>query len=133
MQNEPKNMVVLTFGTFDVFHEGHKYKLREAKKLGDKLVVIVARDKNVEVLKGRAPQDNEQVRLANVQDFEAVDEARLGYEEWEQRLQVLEDVQPSVIALGYDQKGTIPEGPWEVVRLEAYKPEIYKSSLLRAD
>jgi cytidyltransferase-like protein len=123
---------VLAFGTFDVFHKGHEYFLREARKHGDRLVVVVARDGNVTHLKGRAPHDNEQQRLANVAAFTGVDEARLGYEEWGKHLQVLEDVKPDVICLGYDQRAKLPEdGPWEVVRLEAFEPETYKSSLLR--
>lgn len=38
---------VMTFGTFDVFHPGHLYYLREAKKLGNYLVTVVARDETV--------------------------------------------------------------------------------------
>ncbi len=122
---------VLTFGTFDVFHPGHEFFLREAKKHGDRLVVIVARDKNVERIKGRAPHDDEQKRLHNVHAFEAVDDARLGYQEWSDRLRVLSDVAPDVICVGYDQRAQLPDGPWSVVRLEALEPAKYKSSLLR--
>ncbi|MEI6711388.1 MAG: adenylyltransferase/cytidyltransferase family protein [bacterium] len=41
----------MTFGTFDRFHPGHEYYLREAKKLGDTLITIVARDNTVERIK----------------------------------------------------------------------------------
>jgi len=41
-----KRRVVAT-GTFDIIHPGHVTFLREAKKLGDELIVIVAREKNV--------------------------------------------------------------------------------------
>lgn len=125
---------VLAFGTYDVFHKGHEYFLREAAKLGDRLVVVVARDANVERLKGRKPHHAEGVRLQNVAAFEVVDEARLGYEEWGKHLEVLTDVAPDVIALGYDQKAKLPQ-EWEpkAVRLESFEPEIYKSSKLRPD
>lgn len=96
-------------------------------------MVIVARDANVEHLKGRRPAQNENDRLAAVAACDSVDEARLGYEEWDKRLQVLEDVKPAVICLGYDQKAQLPDGDWEVVRMVAFKPEQYKSSLLRAE
>lgn len=43
--------VVLTFGTFDIFHPGHEYYLREAKKHGDKLVTVIARDQTVKNVK----------------------------------------------------------------------------------
>jgi FAD synthetase len=46
-----KKKVVMTFGTFDMFHPGHRYYLSEARKEGDVLVVIVARDITVEKLK----------------------------------------------------------------------------------
>jgi cytidyltransferase-like protein len=130
---EQKNTrTVLVFGTFDVFHKGHEFFLREARKHGDQLVVVVARDSNVEQIKGRAPHDREDVRLHNVRQCDVVDEARLGYEEWGKHLQVLEDVAPDVICLGYDQRAKLPEGgPWTVVRLPAFEPEKYKSSLLR--
>lgn len=125
---------VLAFGTYDVFHKGHEYFLREAAKLGDRLVVVVARDGNVERLKGRAPHDAETVRLQNVAAFEVVAEARLGYEEWGKHLQVLADVSPDVIVLGYDQKAKLPP-EWEskAVRIDSFEPEIYKSSKLRTD
>ena len=125
---------VLVFGTFDIFHPGHEYFLREAKKHGDKLVVVVARDANVLRLKGRAPYDAETTRLQNVQSFDAVNEARLGYEDWSQHARVLEDVRPDVICLGYDQRAKLPEGPeskWIVIRVAPFEPEKYKSSLLR--
>lgn len=123
---------VLAFGTYDVFHKGHEYFLREAARLGDRLVVIVARDSNVERIKGRLPHDNEDTRRNNVATFESVDEARLGYEEWGKHLQVLTDVAPDVIVLGYDQKAKLPP-EWEskVVRIAAFEPETYKSSKLR--
>ncbi len=125
---------VLAFGTYDVFHKGHEYFLREAAKLGDRLVVVVARDANVERLKGRLPHDSETLRLQNVAAFDAVSEARLGYEEWGKHLQVLTDIAPDVIALGYDQKAKLPD-EWAVkaVRIDSFEPETYKSSKLRPD
>ena len=122
---------VLAFGTYDLFHLGHEYFLREAKKYGDRLVVVVARDANVERIKGRSPQQDEETRRAAVEEFEAVDEAVLGYEEWGKHMRVLEDIAPNVICLGYDQKAQLPEGDWKVVVIDSFEPEKYKSSLLR--
>ena len=39
--------IVVATGTFDIIHPGHIRFLEEAKKLGDYLIVIVAREKNV--------------------------------------------------------------------------------------
>lgn len=122
---------VLVFGTFDLLHKGHVFFLNQAKQHGDCLVVVVARDRNVEQLKGQAPQQNERHRLQQVQSLKCVDEARLGNEEWSQRLQVLGDLSPDIICLGYDQQAEIPAGVWKVVRLAAFKPEKYKSSKIK--
>lgn len=128
----PPMKTVLAFGTYDKLHPGHHFFLTEAKKLGDRLVVIVARDNNVLHYKNHLPQDNEQTRLANVQALDCVDEARLGYEDISKRLQVITDTNPDVICLGYDQAPGFksPDPNIEVARLPAFQPETYKSSLL---
>lgn len=45
-------VIVLTGGCFDILHEGHYHLFREAKKLGDILVVNVVNDGRVRVYKG---------------------------------------------------------------------------------
>lgn len=131
---------VLVFGTFDLFHEGHRAFLRQARECGDALTVIVARDVNATRIKGGKPIDREQTRLANVSSDPHVTEARLGYEDRADVYHVLDDVKPDVICLGYDQHGFADQLPAElvlrgysipVVRLKAYEPKKYKSSILR--
>ena len=39
---------VMATGTFDILHLGHIYFLKEAKKLGDTLAVVVATDSMLE-------------------------------------------------------------------------------------
>lgn len=125
---------VLSCGTFDHLHPGHDAFLRQARELGEELFVVVARDANVERLKGRAPDQDESTRLAAVAAHAAVDDARLGYPGAD-FLRVVADIAPHVIALGYDQKA--PPGLAEafpdcrIVTLDAFEPERYKSSLLR--
>lgn len=133
-QVKPVTGRVLGCGTFDGFHPGHDAFLQQARKLGTELFVVVARDENVERLKGRAPEEAEDVRLAAVSAHEAVDNARLGYAGAD-FLRVVADVAPEIIALGYDQRA--PRGLQDafpacrIVLLEAFEPERYKSSLLR--
>ena len=43
---------VMVFGTFDIVHMGHIHMFEQAREYGDKLIVIVARDNNVEKIKG---------------------------------------------------------------------------------
>lgn len=103
---ERKGKVVLAEGTFDLLHYGHVYYLTNAKKLGgekSKLIVIVARDKTVERLKGRKPIIPEDQRRAIVEALKVVDEAILGYEEMD-IAKVIEKVKPDIIALGYDKE-----------------------------
>lgn len=121
-------------GTFDHFHPGHHSFLIQAAGLGDELFVVVARDANVLRIKGQAPDQGEGERLGQVARHEAVDDARLGYP-GSDFLRVVADIDPRVIALGYDQKA--PPGLAEafpacrIVTLEAFEPERYKSSLMR--
>jgi FAD synthetase len=102
-----KGKVVLASGTFDLLHLGHVKYLEEAKKAGGKnakLVVIVARDKTVEKRKGLKPVMTEEQRRALVESLKVVDEALLGYEDFDIGT-VIEKLKPDVIAVGHDQEG----------------------------
>jgi FAD synthetase len=106
MVAEKNRKVVLASGTFDLLHYGHVYYLTNAKKTGGenaRLVVIVARDKTVERLKGGNPIIPEDQRRAVVESLKVVDEAILGYEDMDM-VKVLDKVKPDVIALGYDEE-----------------------------
>jgi len=91
---------VMASGTFDLLHLGHIYYLKEAKKLGDKLIVVVATDKTVRKLK-HEPINPEKIRLNLVKELKIVDEAYLGHED--NMYEIVEEINPDVIALGYDQ------------------------------
>ena len=125
---------VLGCGTFDHFHPGHEAFLRQALSLGDELFVVVARDENVHRIKGRPPDQQESARLAAVAAHATVKDARLGYPGAD-FLRVVADVNPDIIALGYDQRppGGLAEAfpECEIVTLGAFEPERYKSSLMR--
>ena len=93
---------VLLFGTFDFLHSGHIFTFEEAKKLGDVLVVSVARDIAIETIKGKKPLRSEEERLALVNHINIVEDAFLG----DEKLGVysfFEKFFPDIIALGYDQ------------------------------
>ena len=102
-----KKTIVLASGTFDLLHFGHVKYLEEAKKAGGenaKLIVIVARDKTVEKRKGTKPIMPENQRRALVESLEVVDEAILGYENFDIEM-VIEKIKPNIIAVGHDQSG----------------------------
>jgi cytidyltransferase-like protein len=97
-----KLTVVLTGGTFDIIHIGHLATLNEAKRLGDVLVVVIARNETVQKLKGREPINSEKTRLYLVNSLKPVDLAILG--DKEDPYKVVNYIEPDIIALGYDQK-----------------------------
>lgn len=99
-------ILVLASGVFDLVHYGHIRFIEEAKKLGgenSRLVVIVARDKTVERLKGRRPIIPEDQRRAVVESLKPVDEAILGYEDLS-FAETIAKIKPDIIAVGYDQR-----------------------------
>jgi len=130
---------VLAFGTFDLLHQGHRFFLGEAKKLGTELVVVVARDESVLEIKGRRPLHSEQQRLASVEQLSFVDKAVLG-KEISKRYEIVLQLKPDIIALGYDQKPSEAElrrildemglQP-AIVRVPAFNEKEFKSSRLR--
>lgn len=127
---------VLAFGTFDILHPGHTHVLKEAKKLGDHLTVIIARDATVLKVKGKKAVFSENARLKNLKQLNIADKVRLG--NLGNKYQVIIDEKPDVIALGYDQKffvddlKKVVDKKVRIARLKAYKPEIYKSSKIRS-
>jgi FAD synthetase len=92
---------VMASGVFDILHSGHLHYLQEAKTLGDELVVIVATDATVRNRK-HEPITHERMRLELVQNMKPVDRAVLGREG--DILDVVLEIRPDIIALGYDQK-----------------------------
>lgn len=91
---------VMATGTFDLLHMGHVYYLKEAKKLGSKLVVVVATDSTVRKLK-HEPINPEGIRLNLIKELRIVDEAYLGHED--DIYKIVQEIKPDIIALGYDQ------------------------------
>jgi FAD synthetase len=99
--------IVLASGTFDLLHLGHVRFLEEAKKAGGKnadLLVIVARDSTVKARKGKKPIMPEDQRRALVESLKVVDEAILGWEDFNID-KVIERIKPDIIAVGHDQDG----------------------------
>ncbi len=87
-------------GVFDLLHPGHLYFLREARKLGDELWVVVARDRTARRFK-HEPITPEDSRLELVGALKPVDRAVLGHEG--NIYDILDEIRPDVIALGFDQ------------------------------
>jgi len=128
---------ILTFGTFDIFHMGHVHYLKQARELskGGSVVVIVARDKNVIKFKNKKPINHEGERLELISHLKLIDLAMLGKEE--NIYDLVKEVNPDIILLGYDQEpseDTLAKKLVElkidskIVRAKAYKSDTKKSS-----
>ncbi len=126
---------VMIFGTFDGLHEGHRSLFRQAKKHGDFLIVVVARDTTVMLVKKRLPKYRECVRYAMLCGEEHVDKVVLGDEK--DKYAVIRAHNPDVICLGYDQEKFVQKlyekFPGEIVRLLPFQPEKYKSSKIEKE
>lgn len=129
---------VMVFGTFDILHAGHLHMFKEARAYADKLIVVVARDVNVEKIKGIGALHSEKERLYFLENIKFVDEVVLG--DKVDVYKVIKEIKPDIIALGYDQKiyvdkleDAITDAGLEIkiVRLSPYQGNRLKSNKIR--
>ncbi len=132
----------MAFGTFDNLHPGHLSYLSQAGVFGDELIAIVARDKNVLKIKKHLPQEGEETRRQKVEEAlkELGIKGRVILGNSVDRWQLVKELRPDVICLGYDQQVDLEALEQfianerffcEIKRLTAHHPEKYKSSLMR--
>lgn len=99
---ERRKIRVLVGGVFDILHVGHVHFLKQAKGLGDELVVIVANDETVRRNKKRNPINPAEDRAELLRAIKYVDEVYIGspkaidYE-------LVKRIDPDIVALGPDQ------------------------------
>jgi len=103
--------VVAISGGFDPLHIGHVEMMKEAKELGDKLVVIVNNDNWIKKKKGHQSFMPEQERKAIIEAIRYVDEVIItSHPENPTDMSVcaeLEKLKPNIFANGGDRK---PDG-----------------------
>jgi rfaE bifunctional protein nucleotidyltransferase chain/domain len=93
--------VVFTNGCFDLLHVGHLHVLREAKKLGDILIVGLNSDKSVKQIKGAGrPIVPEGERAELIAALEMVNYVTMFDEP--DPLNVIRELRPDVLAKGGD-------------------------------
>ena len=125
---------VLACGTFDLFHQGHQFFLRQAATLAKNLIVIIARDENVFKQKGFYPLLNEQERKKKVKQFNLTSKVFLG--DKKDKLKLIKKINPNILAIGFDQKIPLLEikkkfPNLKIVKITSHFPEKFKSSILR--
>jgi cytidyltransferase-like protein len=103
-----KPVVVAVSGYFNPLHVGHLEMIERAKKLGDKLVVIVNNDRQV-ALKGRVPFMPEADRVKIIKALHDVDEVILAIDDYKWPngeipvIKSLAKVKPDIFANGGDR------------------------------
>lgn len=100
---------VLAAGKFDILHLGHLAYLEQSKELAGpdgELIVVIARDDTIERERGAPPVFPQEQRRRLVEALAVVDKAVIGYETDDHTL-IVSDLEPDIIALGYDQRTDI--------------------------
>ncbi|OGW40004.1 MAG: hypothetical protein A2Y97_09665 [Nitrospirae bacterium RBG_13_39_12] len=94
--------IVFTNGCFDIIHMGHIRYLKEAKLLGDVLVVGLNSDRSVSVIKPKRPINVQEHRAEVLSSLEMVDYITLFDEETPYELINL--LKPDILVKGGDWK-----------------------------
>lgn len=104
LENDSKLKKVITYGTFDLFHDGHRRLLERARALGDYLIVGVTTE-SYDMKRGKLNVvDSLMKRIDNVRRFGVADEVIIEEKEG----QKIEDIQKygiSIFAIGSDWRG----------------------------
>ncbi len=134
--------IVMTGGAFDILHLGHIRTLKEARKKGDFLIVVVASDNTVEKNKGRPPINSQKKRVELLSHIDLVDLVRKGSSDPAKFLDIVTQYKPDTIVLGYDQALTEEKlsrmlfkhgiQNTEVIRLDTQIPNEKSSLKLRS-
>ena len=105
-----KKIVVATGGGFDPLHEGHIRLFKEAKQLGDILVVMLNSDAQLIEKKGGTFYPSENERKEIIESIKYVDEVIIDPGTSVTCEEALEIVKPDILAKGGDRVlGSMPE------------------------
>ncbi len=94
--------IVFTNGCFDLLHVGHVRYLKDAKKLGDILIIGLNSDTSVKRLKPQRPINEESMRAEVLASLEAVDYVTIFSEDTPYEL--IKSLRPDVLVKGGDWK-----------------------------
>ncbi len=123
LRSENKKLV-FTNGCFDILHKGHVSYLKEAKSLGDFLIIGVNSDSSVRKLKGNGrPVNNENDRAFLLDNLKPVDAVLIFHEDTPYEL--IKNIIPDFLVKGGDWKeedivgsDTVKENGGKVISLK---------------
>ncbi len=125
---QQKQKIVQCHGVFDLLHLGHIRHLKEAKKLGDKLIVSVTPDRYVNKGPGR-PAFKENLRLETLAAIGVVDYVVLN--DAPDAISAIKKIQPKVYVKGVEYKNHKKDVTGKISRetaaVENHGGEIYYS------
>ena len=98
-------IIGFTNGCFDLFHEGHLYLIKEAKKKCDFLIIGLNSDESVKTLKGESrPIENQEQRVKNLSKMKEVDAIVIFNTETPEN--IIKDLNPDILIKGGDYNKT---------------------------
>ncbi|RLA82856.1 MAG: glycerol-3-phosphate cytidylyltransferase [Epsilonproteobacteria bacterium] len=101
------NKIVLTYGTFDMFHIGHLKLLERLSKLGNKLIVAVSSDE-FNLIKGKKTLIPYEQRASIVEAIKYVDMV-IPEHHWEQKVEDIKKYNVDIFSMGHDWEGKFDE------------------------
>jgi len=116
-----KKKVIITYGTFDMFHIGHLKLLQRLKSLGDELIVAVSSDE-FNRGKGKKVMIPYAQRAEIVENIKCVDKV-IPEHNWEQKVTDIQTYNVDIFVMGDDWEGKFDflKEHCEVIYLERTK------------
>ncbi|GAC1391766.1 MAG: hypothetical protein NVSMB46_05420 [Candidatus Saccharimonadales bacterium] len=138
-ERHANDKVVLTSGTFDMFHAGHLNYLEQVKSHGDIVVVLLSSDKRVKARKGdKRPiiSENDRARILDglkIVDYVFLDPSKLGPEDTDPvHEDILKKLQPAFyVTDGPDPRFYALMNKSQYVILERMNPEPSTTSIIQ--
>jgi D-beta-D-heptose 7-phosphate kinase/D-beta-D-heptose 1-phosphate adenosyltransferase len=104
-------MKVVISGYFDPIHIGHIELMERAKRLGDKLIVILNNDLQVNMKRGKDPFMDENERKKVIESIKYVDEVVISIDKDRSVCETIRLIMPNIFANGGDRfDDEVPEG-----------------------